>query len=214
MDIGRIHWLGHASFRIDGSSATIYIDPWKIPGGPTADLVLVTHEHFDHLSTEDVARVKGPETVVAAPAPCSADLAAVVGEQALRIVAPGDVITHEHVTVRAVPAYNTDPERQGFHPRDPDVPRVGYFIEMDGSSVYHTGDTDDIGEMEGLEPDLVLLPVGGTYTMTAEQAAGAARRMGARAAVPMHWGDIVGSRADAERFAELFPGETHLLEPE
>ncbi len=213
MDIGRIHWLGHASFRIDADAATIYIDPWKTGGGPEADLVLVTHEHFDHCSAEDVARVLGPGTLVVAPRPCAGILKGIVDGSRLRIVAPGDELTHGHVKVRAVAAYNSMPERQGFHPLDTERPRVGYLICVDNATIYHAGDTDEIAEMQGLRPDVALLPVGGTYTMDPAQAASAARRMGARAVVPMHWGDIVGSRQDAERFAELFDGETFIKDP-
>jgi L-ascorbate metabolism protein UlaG (beta-lactamase superfamily) len=210
MTIEKVHWLGHASFRIDGARAVIYIDPWKIEPGPAADIVLVTHEHFDHCSAGDIARIAGPKTVIVATAACAEALATVGAE--LRVVEPGDRIEVAGVSIRAVPAYNVEPERQGFHPRDPRIPRVGYIVDVDGASVYHTGDTDSIPEMEGLAPDLVLLPVGGTYTMDAEQAAEAARRMGARAALP--WGDIVGSRRDAERFARLFGGTTHVVDPE
>jgi L-ascorbate metabolism protein UlaG (beta-lactamase superfamily) len=212
MTIDMIHWLGHASFRIDGDGAVVYIDPWKLEGGPAADVVLVTHEHFDHCSAEDIERILGPRTVVVATAPCRDTLSGLGVE--MRTVGPGDSLEVGGVRVRAVPAYNTEPDRQGFHPRDPAVPRVGYVVELDGSVVYHTGDTDVIPEMEGIGPDLVLIPVGGTYTMTAEQAAQAATRMGAKAAVPMHWGDIVGSREDAERFAGLFGGTTHIIDPE
>jgi len=214
MAIGKIHWLGHASFRIDGDSAVVYIDPWKIARGPGADLVLVTHEHYDHCSPEDVAKVRGAKTIVVAPAPCVKALGKVAGKGTLRSLAAGEAMTEKGVRVRAVPAYNVDPSRKGFHPRDPKIPRVGYIIEVDGMIVYHTGDTDEIPEMEGLGPDVVLIPVGGTYTMGAEEAARAAGRMGAKEAVPMHWGDIVGTRADAERFAGMFKGKTHILEPE
>ena len=212
MSIEKIHWLGHASFRIDGKGAVVYIDPWKIAGGPRADVVLVTHEHFDHCSPEDVQKVAGEGTVIVAPEPCRPALEGAGAK--LRTVAPGDAIEVGGVKVRAVAAYNTEPDRQGFHPRDPQIPRVGYVVDVDGASVYHTGDTDVIPEMEGIAPDIALVPVGGTYTMGAAQAAEAARLMGAAAVVPMHWGDIVGERRDAERFAELFDGTTHIIDPE
>ena len=206
-----IHWLGHDSFRIDGST-TVYIDPWKLPAGqPVAQAVLVTHEHYDHLSLDDIAAVAGPDTVVVGP-PAAV---AMVRDLATLAVRPGETVEVHTATVTAVPAYNVDKFKgpgQVYHPRDDG--HVGYVVAMDGQRIYHAGDTDAIPEMKGVAADVALLPVGGTYTMTAEEAADACTLLEARVAVPMHWGDIVGGRADAERFERLCGIPVVILEPE
>lgn len=212
--IEKIHWLGHASFRIDGSGATIYIDPWKLRSPVKGDLVLVTHEHFDHLSVPDIAAVSKKGTVVVCAAACRGSIEKAAAPGSVRLVAPGDELTEKGVTIRAVPAYNTEPERKGFHPRDAHRARVGFLVTVDGATVYHTGDTDAVPEMAGLAPDVLLIPVGGTYTMDAAQAAQAAAAIGARVAVPMHWGDIVGGWNDAREFEKRCACNVKILEKE
>jgi len=198
--IENIHWLGHDSFRLDGSS-TVYIDPWKLgAGAPRADLVLVTHDHFDHFSPDDIARVATPRTTLIGP---TSVIAQVDGVAAVTLSA-GETATVGGVTVTAVPAYNIDKFRQPgevFHPRA--AGGLGYIVEMDGRRIYHAGDTDAIPEMRDVRCDVALLPVSGTYVMTAEEAAEACRMISATAVVPMHFGDIVGTAADAARFEGL-----------
>jgi L-ascorbate metabolism protein UlaG (beta-lactamase superfamily) len=198
--IENIHWLGHDSFRLDGSS-TVYIDPWKLrAGAPRADLVLVTHDHFDHFSPHDIARVATPRTTLIGPASVTAQ---VEGVAAVTLSA-GETATVGGVTVTAVPAYNIDKFRQPgevFHPRA--AGGLGYIVELDGRRIYHAGDTDAIPEMREVRCDVALLPVSGTYVMTAEEAAEACGMISAAAVVPMHFGDIVGTAADAARFEGL-----------
>jgi len=198
--IENIHWLGHDSFRLDGSS-TVYIDPWKLgAGAPRADLVLVTHDHFDHFSPDDIARVATPRTTLIGPESVTAQVDGVV---ALTLSA-GETATVGGVTVSAVPAYNIDKFRQPgevFHPRA--AGGLGYIVELDGRRIYHAGDTDAIPEMRDVRCDVALLPVSGTYVMTAEEAAQACRMISANAVVPMHFGDIVGTSGDAARFEGL-----------
>jgi len=196
-----VHWLGHASFRIDGSK-TIYIDPWKLKGaGHRADVVLVTHAHHDHLSPEDVSRISRLDTVIVCPSSCAESLRGDV-----RVVSPGDDLEIDGVHVHVVPSYNVDKPN---HPRS--AGNVGYVITMDGRRIYHAGDTDLIPEMAEVGCDVALLPVGGTYTMNADQAAEALGILQPEYAVPMHWGEVVGSRKDAERFRDLAPSGVRVV---
>ncbi len=201
----RLHWLGHASFRLDGPP-TIYFDPWKLEGEPPqADIVLVSHEHFDHCSPEDVERISGPGTVIVANPGAAKDLRGDV-----RVLRPGERTTVGEVEIEAVPAYNTD---KSFHPRQAE--HLGFIVTVGGERLYFAGDTDRIPEMADIACDVALLPVGGTYTMTADEAALAAADVGPQVAVPMHWGSgVVGTRDDAERFRSLYGGEVVILEPE
>lgn len=207
----QLHWLGHASFRLD-APVTIYFDPWQLEGEqPTADIVLVTHEHSDHCSPEDVARVSGPNTVVVASPGAAEKLNGDV-----RPVHPGDQVAVGDVTVEVVPAYNIHRFRspgQPFHPKEQE--HVGYVVSAGGERLYFAGDTDHVPEMAEIACDVALLPVGGKYTMDAEEAAEAAQDIGPRVAVPMHFGSsVVGEPADAERFRSLYGGEVFILEEE
>jgi L-ascorbate metabolism protein UlaG (beta-lactamase superfamily) len=198
----RLHWLGHASFRLDGP-ATIYFDPWQLKGEqPAADIILITHEHNDHCSVEDVERIRGPKTVILAGGEAAKKLQGDV--QAVR---PGETVTVGEVRIETVPAYNVG---KRFHPKE--AAHVGFVVTVAGESIYHAGDTDAIPEMKRIDCDVALLPVGGTYTMNAEEAARAAADIAPRVAVPMHWGaGVVGKRDDAERFSELYEGEVAIL---
>lgn len=212
--IENIHWLGHDSFRIEAEK-TIYIDPWQLKEGvPQADLVLITHEHGDHCSPSDVAKIAGPETVIVTNAASAKKLKR--PKEQVRVVEPGDSLSISGIRLEAVPAYNLDKFRspgKPFHPQE--AGHVGFIITVGGQRIYHAGDTDNIPEMDGLEVDIALLPVSGTYVMTAPEAAEAARRIGPKIAIPMHYGaGVVGTRADAERFAELYDGRVVILEQE
>jgi L-ascorbate metabolism protein UlaG (beta-lactamase superfamily) len=197
--IDNIHWLGHDSFRFDGS-VTVYIDPWKLPAGqPAAGLILVTHDHFDHLSLPDIGKIAGPETVVVGPVSVTAQ----IDGPATVTLAAGESAEVRGVQILAVPAYNIDKFRapgQPYHPRA--AGGVGYVVALDGVRYYHAGDTDAVPEMSDIQCEVALLPVGGTFTMTAEEAAQACDLIDAAAAVPMHYGEVIGDVRDAERFRD------------
>ncbi len=194
-----LSWLGHASFRWSRAGKTVYFDPWKIGSEPhDADLVLIGHPHFDHLDAADVARVAGPRTEVVTTADCAAKLQEAGFTGTVRVVKPGEKLEAQGLSIEVIPAYNTDKK---FHPRESGW--AGFIVELDGVRLYHAGDTDFIPEMKEVKTDVALLPVSGTYVMTAEQAAQAAKAIHPKVAVPMHYGDIVGTAADARRFREL-----------
>lgn len=212
MLLDSIEWLGHSGFRIDAKGATIYIDPYRISGGPPADVILVTHGHYDHYSPQDIERIRSDHTWLVAPAA----VAELAGGRVASI-APGELVELEPVAgveVAALAAYNTskrDAEGRLFHPREAGC--VGFEINVRGERLYHAGDTDVIPEMDSVVGvDVALLPVSGTYVMTAGEAAEAARRIQPAVAVPMHWGEHIGTRKDAEEFAERAPVEVHILE--
>lgn len=199
-----LQWLGHASFKICDEDAVIYIDPWKLEDSPhDATLVLVSHSHYDHHSPDDIAKVSGPETKLVA----SADV--VAKAKAGEVILPGLSIEFDNVKVSGVAAYNPDKQ---FHPKANNW--AGFIIEVGSRRIYYAGDTDLTGEMKALKDiDIALLPVGGTYTMDAAQAAEATKYIKPKRAIPYHWGDIVGSRADAEKFSAAAECEVQILSP-
>jgi L-ascorbate metabolism protein UlaG (beta-lactamase superfamily) len=186
--------LGHASFKIKGKDCTVYIDPYEITNGETADMILITHSHFDHCSTDDIDRINGPDTMIVCPSDCEHRL---MGN--IKIIRPYGKMEHKGVKVEAVPAYNID---KLFHPKSNGW--LGFVVEIDGKRIYHAGDTDLIPEMKELKDiDYALLPVGGKYTMNAKEAAKAAELIKPKIAVPMHYGSVIGNVSDAETFAKL-----------
>jgi len=207
--VSKLHWLGHDSFHLDGPPV-IYFDPWKLHGRPvTADLVLVSHDHFDHCSPDDVKKVCGPKTVVIANSSAAAKL------PGARAVKPGDRLTVIGVEIEAVPAYNLTKFRSPgipFHPKD--AGHVGYVITVGGVRLYFAGDTDQIPEMTGIACDVALLPVSGIYVMTAEEAAAAARTINPQIVVPMHYGAGIGTEGDGQRFSDLYGGQVGILQVE
>jgi L-ascorbate metabolism protein UlaG (beta-lactamase superfamily) len=194
--VKNIRWLGHDTFRITGEKV-VYTDPFRIRNKDVADLILITHEHHDHCSPEDIEKLEGPQTVIVTPAGCAAKLKG----RNIRIVKPGDEIEVSGILIEAVPSYNTNKQ---FHTKDKGW--VGYIFTVSGQRVYIAGDTDHIPEMKSFRADIALLPVSGTYVMTAEEAVQAALDIKPAVAIPMHYGAIVGSRDDAERFAEMLRG--------
>jgi L-ascorbate metabolism protein UlaG (beta-lactamase superfamily) len=203
--IDKIFRLNHDAFRIEGEKI-VYTDPFKLTAGePKADLILITHDHFDHCSPEDIEKVVQDSTTMVAPESCRAQLETLPGT--LRIIAPGESLEAQGVAVEAVPAYNVDKD---FHPKDNGW--VGYIFTLGGRRIYHAGDTDHIPEMKDLQADIALLPVSGTYVMTAEQAIAAAEDIGPEVVIPMHYDDIVGTAADAQRFAAGYSGKTVIKE--
>jgi L-ascorbate metabolism protein UlaG (beta-lactamase superfamily) len=189
-----VTWFRQSALRWSDGERTIYIDPWGTgPDDPAADLILLTHAHTDHLQPEEIERLSDAGTALVAPHDVAAGLSGDVTP-----VAPGE--SHEVAGVRftTVPAYNTREEALDFHPRENRW--VGYILEVGGTTYYHAGDTDHVPELDDVETDVAFLPIGGTFTMNPEEAGGLARSIAPRLAVPFHFGFVVGSPSDADRF--------------
>jgi len=196
----KIAWLGHDGFRID-TTKTIYFDPYQITAGPKADLILISHDHFDHCSPEDIEKIQGSQTVIVTEKDSARKL-----EGDVRIMKPGDLLTVDDIGIQAVPSYNTDKD---FHPRENNW--LGFIVDMEGVKVYHAGDCDFIPEMKDLEVDIAFLPVSGTYVMTADQAVQAALAINPKLTIPMHYGTIVGDVQDALDFKKALEGKIDVL---
>jgi L-ascorbate metabolism protein UlaG (beta-lactamase superfamily) len=204
----RFTWFRQASMRYAGDGLTIYIDPWGTsPDDPKADLILITHAHFDHLQPSEIERLSSPRTKLVAPRDVARDLSGDV-----TAVAPGE--SHEVAGVRfeTVPAYNVVEERLDMHPKR--NAWVGYVLELDGRRYYHAGDTDALPELEALSADVAMVPIGGTYTMDYREAAGFVKAMDPGVAVPMHYGFVVCSPSHGDLFKkEARPVPVQLLDP-
>lgn len=203
--IEKLTWFGHASFQIKGRKKTIYIDPWKLKGSAEpADIILISHSHYDHFSPPDILKISKSSTVIIIPQDCAGKV-----KGNLKIMKPGDNLDLDGIEVKAVPAYNPD---KPFHPKKNNW--IGFIVTVDDERLYYASDTDEIPEMAKIRDiDVALFPVGGTYTMNGQEAAHAAEIIKPGIAVPYHYGDIVGSARDAELFASHFSGETRILQP-
>jgi L-ascorbate metabolism protein UlaG (beta-lactamase superfamily) len=201
--IERIEWLGHASFRIQGMPL-IYIDPWRVARNAFhADLILVTHDHYDHCSPADVEKLRGPGTTVVA----NSMAASILGGE-VTVLRPWQMITIDKVCIRAVPAYNS------HHPQQ--FGGLGFVISLDHYDIYYAGDTDVIPEMSSLRPDIAILPIGGRQTMNYQDAIEAVRRLKPRWVIPSHFGTSSegGSALDVRLFEEGIQGLATLVMPD
>jgi L-ascorbate metabolism protein UlaG (beta-lactamase superfamily) len=207
-NLDHIHWLAHASFRIKAGDLQIYIDPWQLgEKPPLADLILITHNHRDHCSPEDIAKIQKEDTTLVTVEACVSELS---GD--IRVVKPGDNLVVKGISIEAVPAYNLTKFRSPgnpFHPQSSGF--VGFIVTVDEQRIYHTGDADVIPEMETMEVDIALLPVSGTYVMTAEEAIEAVKILQPKVAIPMHVGRGIGGLEMAEQFKETSPVQVEIL---
>ena len=207
--IDKLHWLGQAGFVIRNGQV-IYLDPYKISATEKADLILITHEHFDHCSPDDIMQIIQPSTVIVTVPGNKSKLVSIAGRVSeIIFVKPGDALTLKGIGLQVIPAYNLNKD---FHPQS--NMWVGFIITVDGEKLYHSGDTDLIPDMSSIRCDIALLPVCGTYVMTAQEAAKAANQIKPRIAIPMHYGDNVGSESDARRFESLCECEARILKKE
>jgi len=189
-----IKWLGHDTFRIEYFKKIIYTDPFKISRNEKADIILITHEHYDHFSKDDIAKISGENTVIISTPKVIEQCKS--GKKTALL--PGESTEIDGIKIEAIPAYNIN---KRYHPMEDK--KLGFIINLGNMRIYHAGDTDLIKEMEKLgNISIALLPVGGTYTMTAAEAVTAAKKIKPRVAIPMHYGSVVGSKEDALKFKE------------
>lgn len=202
--IENLKWLGHDGFAITTGDLTLMIDPFKVESDLKADIILVTHAHYDHCSPEDIARLAKPTTVIVTE-PESAEKVREICKD-VRVLAPGENLSVSGIAIETHPAYNTNKD---FHPKAKNW--IGFIVTVDGTRIYHAGDTDLIPEMDDLSVDIALLPVSGTYVMTADEAVEAARKIMPKIAIPMHYDSIVGTTEDARAFKDALEGEMQVV---
>ena len=204
----QISWTGHDGFKIKGTNSqnnqlTVYIDPYQLPSKyqnqNDADVVLLTHDHFDHLSIDDLKQIINSNTSIISATECVNKLAGLKLKE-ISGIKPGEKTTTRGLEIEAVPAYNTNKK---FHPKSDG--KVGFVLIMNEKRIYHAGDTDLIPEMESVDPDIALVPVSGTYVMNAEEAANAVNELirPKKVVIPMHYNAIVGTEEDAKKFKNL-----------
>lgn len=206
MDINGVElkWLGHSGFFIKNSKV-IYIDPYQIKESEKADLVLITHSHYDHCSIEDLEKIVKEGTRIIAPADCQSKIMRFKVPIKIEVAEVGKEFVLGNLKIEIFPAYNQD---KSFHPKEEGW--VGYLIKMGETIIYHAGDTDNIPEMQKLtghkqadKKFVALLPIGGRFTMSVEEAVEAAKLIKPSLAIPMHYGSLVGGLEDAKEFEEL-----------
>ncbi len=207
MKIGDIElkWLGHSGFFIKNSKI-IYIDPYNIKEGlEKADIIFITHSHYDHCSVADIKKIVQEGTRIILTADSQSKITRFDVSVKIEIVEPGKELDIGDIKVSVFPAYNIN---KHFHPKDENW--VGYLIKINNLIIYHAGDTDLIPEMQKLtgykqqgKEFIALLPVGGRFTMNAEEAAEAAKLIKPTIAIPIHYGSIVGTDESSKEFKEL-----------
>jgi len=194
----KVKWLGHDSFKFDYNGHIMYIDPYEVKEHEKADIILITHGHYDHCSIADLKKLTKHDTLILTTPDTTSKLSGKIHSGILKLAKPGFKISHLGVEIEAVPAYNIN---KPFHPKENEW--VGYIFEINKMKFYHAGDTDFIPEMANISCDVAFLPVSGTYVMNAEEAVQAAKKIMPKVAIPMHYGKIVGEKKNADKFKEL-----------
>jgi len=191
----KIKWYGHASFKISGEKV-IYIDPWKIQDEEKADIILISHSHYDHFSLKDIKKITTRETEILMTPDCQSKLRDVPGR--VTLIYPGKKYNVKNILIETTPSYNINKK---FHPKENDW--VGFIINSSGKRIFYTGDTDNISEIKNIKADIALIPISGTYVMDYKEAADLVNTMKPKIAIPYHYGDIVGTEQDALKFKKL-----------
>lgn len=190
----------HSSIRIQDGDRVIYIDPFRISGTPgDADFILITHDHYDHFSPEDIRKVANNDTILVVPGMMmgkASDVTGLVGD--IRMVKPEEIGDVRGLVYETVPAYNTG---KAFHQKS--AGWVGYILTVNNTRIYIAGDTDRTPENERVNCDIAMIPIGGTFTMDAKEAAELVNRIKPQVAIPIHYGSVAGSKGDEDIFRKL-----------
>lgn len=194
-----IEVLCHSSIRIE-KGKTIYFDPFKINKNYNdADIIFITHDHYDHYSEEDIDKVIKEDTIIIVPEGLKAKLLGKgIKKENIITVKPEEKKEIKGIKFETIPAYNIN---KAFHPKENGW--VGYIIEIDGISYYIAGDTDITKENKNVKCDIAFVPVGGTYTMDYKEAASLINEIKPKIAIPIHYGSIVGTKEDGIKFSKL-----------
>ena len=195
-----INVLCHSSIRIEKAGLVIYIDPYAIKDNShDADFILITHEHYDHFSLEDIKKIIKDDTVIlSVPSVIEAVNDEKLDLKKLIAVKPNESYDFNNVLIETVVAYN---RIKPFHQKKKGW--VGYIIQIDGMKIYIAGDTDNLGELKEIKCDVAMVPVGGTYTMNYKEAADLVNSIHPQYAIPTHYGSIVGTINDAIEFENM-----------
>lgn len=202
-----IDWLGHDSFKIKTNSSIIYIDPFKISDNEKANIILITHPHYDHCSPEDIEKISDKETIIVSHIDCQSKLTH-LKIKGITYMIPNQKIKANNIIIESLPSYNIN---KPFHLKENEW--LGFIIDLNGTRIYHAGDTDFIPEMQNVKNiDIALLPISGTYVMNVEEALKAVSIIKPDISIPMHYGKIIGNLQDAEKFKNLCPSKVIILE--
>ena len=196
----KIEVLCHSSIRIEGEDKIIYLDPYRIKEERNdADIIFITHSHYDHFSVEDILKIKKEETrIVVTNDLIDRAIELGVKEENITVVMPNNSYNILDIEINTIPAYNINKQ---FHPKENNW--VGYILKIEGKSIYVAGDTDVTVENKNVKCDIALIPVGGTYTTDYKEAAELVNVIKPEIVIPMHYGEIVGNKEDGIKFSKL-----------
>jgi L-ascorbate metabolism protein UlaG (beta-lactamase superfamily) len=196
-----VSWFRYSAIRIRRDGLEVHVDPWGLTEKGNADYILLTHPHYDNFSEEDIAKVRGPDTIIVAPSSMRKQLGDVD-----HLLHPGDLIQLKGIDILAVPAHNKDAK---FHPQDSGW--LGYVFTIGNTTYYHAGHTDAIDSLAGIRCDVALVPCCPDYTLAPSEAAAVAELSGASVLVPLHWDDGEEGRAAFDSIKDHFSGTVSLL---
>ena len=212
-----ISWLKHSGFKIKTPEGVMYFDPYQVSGEPEkADIVFLTHTHYDHYDEPSLKLILKEETQVFCSIDCKEALIKWAKVASIHSMGPNEELVFGHLKIQTTPAYNLD---KPFHPKEKKW--LGFLIEVENTRLFYAGDTDALSELEHIQCDIGFFPISGIYVMDPKQAASLANKIAPKVvSFPMHWGTIVddqnrkvGTLEDAKRFCELCQCPTKILEP-